>query len=137
MFEIIPFKPEHIGMIDAQEAQQIDRCNAEQVPFGDAWTALGDGHPVACAGLVEAWPGRAYAWALLGKHAGRWLSAITRAVRRALDVAPFKRIEMAVDAGFVAGQRWAVMLGFELETPRPLRAYMPGGQSAFLYGMVR
>jgi len=139
MFEIIPFAPEHILQLDVQDAQRLtdeEQAQALAAPFGWAWTGLVNGVPVACAGLVEVWQGRAYAWALLARTAGPWMAAITRAVRRALRATPFDRIEMAVEAGFAAGQRWAVMLGFELETPQPLRRYLPGGRDAYLYAMV-
>jgi hypothetical protein len=87
--------------------------------------------------MVEIWENRAYAWALLSRHAGPWMAAITRATRRGLKIAPFTRIEMAVDAEFPAAQRWAVMLGFHLETPDPMQRYMPTGRAAYLYAMVR
>jgi|JI9StandDraft_2_1071091.scaffolds.fasta_scaffold04911_5 hypothetical protein len=138
-FQVVPFEPEHILQLDVQEAQRLtddEQARALAAPFGWAWTGMVDGVPVACAGLVEVWQGRAYAWALLARTAGPWMAAITRAVRRALKASTFDRIEMAVDAGFVAGQRWALLLGFELETPRPLRRYLPGGRDAYLYAMV-
>lgn len=138
-FKIIPFEPAHIQQLDVQDAQRLtddDQARALAAPFGLAWTGAVDGGPVACAGLVEVWPGRAYAWALLARNAGPWMAAITRGVRRALKAAPFDRIEMAVDSGFLAGQRWALMLGFELETPLPARRYLPGGRDAYLYAMV-
>lgn len=138
-FQLVPFEPAHIDQIDVQDAQRLTAQEREQAMssnFGEAWTGLVDGVPVACAGLVELWRDRAYAWALLGRNAGPWMAAITRAVRRGLKVAPYRRIEMAVDARFHVGQRWALMLGFELETPQPLRCYLPGGQDAYLYAMV-
>lgn len=138
-FKIIPFEPTHIQQLDVQDAQRLtddDQARALAAPFGLAWTGAVDGVPVACAGLVEVWPGRAYAWALLARNAGPWMVAITRGVRRALKAAPFDRIEMAVDSGFLAGQRWALMLGFELETPLPARRYLPGWRDAYLYAMV-
>lgn len=138
MFEIVPFEPEHILLMDVQEAQrpEADQAQGLAAPFGYAWTGMADGVPVACAGLVEVWEGRAYAWALLSRHAGRWMSAIVRGLRRGLKATPFRRIEMAVAAGFVAGQRLAVLLGFRLETPAPMRQYLPDGQDAYLYAMV-
>jgi hypothetical protein len=40
---------------------------------------------------------------------------------------------MAVDAGFGAGCRWAELLGFSLETPEPMKKYLPNGRDAYLY----
>lgn len=140
MIQIVPFEPEHADAMDVQIAQRMtpeERQQAMGESFGDAWTAMADGEPVACAGLVPVWFGRAYAWALLSESAGAHMVAITRAVRRALDMGEFRRVEMAVRAGFAEGERWARLLGFVLETPDPMRAYMPDGSDAYLYSRVR
>jgi hypothetical protein len=139
MIEIVEFKPEHIDAMDVQPAQRMspEARKGFAAPFGDAWTGLVDGRPVGCAGVVKVWDGRGYAWALLGVDAKHHMKAITRAVRRGLETTNYRRIEMAVDAGFDAGCHWARMLGFELETPRPMRAYLPNGNDAWLYVRVR
>ena len=139
-FIIVPFDVAHLQRLEIQDAQCIPKDQFQEAlaaPFGQAWTGMVDDVPMACAGLVNVWEGRAYAWALLGKHSGPWMTKITKAIKRGLNSAPFNRIEMAVDSGFEAGQRWAVILGFKLETPEPMRAYLPSGQSAYLYSMVR
>lgn len=139
MIQIVPFEPEHADAMDVQIAQRMtpeERQQAMGESFGDAWTAMVDGEPVACAGLVPVWFGRAYAWALLSERAGAHMVAITRAVRRALDMGEFRRVEMAVRAGFAEGERWARLLGFSRETPEPMRAYLPNGQDAYLYAKV-
>ena len=91
---------------------------------------------MACAGLVEVWEGRAYAWAILSDNAGPYMLPLTREIRSKLAAAPFRRIEMAVDADFDAGARWAEMLGFRCETPAPMAAYLPNGRAAYLYARV-
>lgn len=63
--------------------------------------------------------------------------ALTRAVRRVLDAPGYKRLEMCVDAEHPAAIRWAELLGFERETPKPMRAFTPAGRAAYLYGRVR
>lgn len=122
----------------AQLAQrdEFEHPEAMTMAFGHAWTALDGEEPIACAGVVEVWQGRAYAWALLSEHAGRHMLALTREIRSRLSRLPFRRVEMAVDAGFDAGARWALMLGFRLETPEPMRGYLPHGRSAFLFARV-
>lgn len=103
---------------------------------GPAFTVLGDdGRPVCSIGLVECWEDRALAWAVLGATAGRHLAGITRAVRRFLLVAPWRRIEAAVECSFTAGHRWARLLGFELEAER-MRAWSNGRDFA-LYAWLR
>lgn len=139
MIEIVDFDRAHLSAMAVQSAQlagvgQFKDCSQEA--FGLAYTAMDNGKPVACAGIVEVWPGRGYAWALLSEQAGRWMVQISRAVRRAIALSGLRRIEMAVDADFVAGRRWAVMLGFILETPEPMRAYLPDGRDAYLFSKV-
>ena len=104
--------------------------------YGTAWSAFVDGVPIACAGVVEVWAGRAYAWALLADRAGPHLLWLTREIRFRLDSLALRRVEMAVDAGFGAGARWARMLGFVCETPEPARCYLPNGRDAWLFARV-
>jgi hypothetical protein len=137
-FEVVPFTPDHIEAMRVQDAQKLpsrEQREAMAAPFGRAWTALVDGHPVACAGMVELWEGRAYAWGLIGEDAGPWMRRITRAIRSALGSAGYRRVEIAVDAQFGAGCRWAHLLGFELEALA--KAYMPNGRDAFIYSRVK
>lgn len=134
---IVRFEPAHVLEITAQPAQISEvTADALAVPYGQAWTALLDGRPICSAGVVEVWAGRAYAWALLASDAGPHLLALTREIRCHLARLPFRRVEMAVDAGFDAGARWARLLGFTLETPAPMRGYLPGGRDAWLYARI-
>lgn len=134
--KVIPFHVNHIELMQVQAAQRDELRAAPPAAFGDAWTAVADGLPIASAGLVDVWPGRAYAWALLGEDVGPWFVSVHRAVLKALARSPARRIEMAVDADFEAGARWAEMLGFKRETPEPMQAYLPNGRPAYLYARV-
>ncbi len=94
---------------------------------------MAGGDVLGVGGLLEMWQQRAYAWALLSGSAGPHMLALTRAIRFHLARASFRRIELVVDVAFAPGARWAELLGFERETPRPLRSYLPGGRDAWLY----
>lgn len=132
---IIPFEPAHVGMMRIQPGQCPDvDPSTMAADFGTAWTAMVEGRPIGCAGLLQMWPGRAYAWALLAEDAGPHMLALTRAIRFRLAESGFRRIEMAVDAEFLPGVRWAVMLGFELEARA--RKYMPNGRDAWIFVRV-
>ena len=132
------FRPVHLARMRAQHAQRIELEHAEALtmPYGQSWTALDGEEPIACAGVVEVWEGRAYAWALLSEYAGPHMLTLTRVIRSRLASLPYRRVEMAVDAGFNAGCRWALMLGFRLETPEPMRAYLPNSRPAYLFARV-
>lgn len=130
-------------MLQQIEPQQHQRLPEDQHaaallnPVGAARCALFHGKPIAAAGVVELWRDRGYAWALLGVDAAPHLLPITREIRSFLDALPCRRVEMAVDPEFPQALRWARMLGFERETPEPMRSYYPDGRSAYLYARVR
>ena len=114
-FLIVPFAAEHFRQIEVQKAQRAwieHNAPALAAGPGQAHTVLIDGRPVACGGVIELWPGRGYAWALLADDSGPHMHRITRTVRQFLDRAPWRRVEMTVEAGFESGLRWARLLGF-------------------------
>ena len=98
-----------------------------QLEQQNSWTGVVDGDPIVCAGTIAQWPGRHTAWAYLGKSTGPHMVWITKAVLANLAVIK-GRVEMTVRSDFPVGQRWATMLGFEVETPC-MRAYGPQGES--------
>lgn len=133
---LIPFSPQHVEMMEVQPAQRLYVQQADELLCGDAWTGIADdGSIVGCAGLVEVWEGRAYAWAVLSSGAGKHMRQVVSAIRRKLDESPIRRIEMAVDCRFGEGCRLARLLGFELEAK--CRAYLFKGRDAFLYARVK
>lgn len=138
---IVPFDPSHLTRLLLQPSQAIMQPTLSDPAYGPSLAQAGpaysavDGDAVfACAGLIHQWPGRALAWALIAAEAGRHMIGIHKAVRRALDVHAFRRVETAVAADFDQGHRWAVMLGFEREGR--MRAYTPDGGDCDLYARV-
>lgn len=136
---IIPLEPDHILELTFQPGQHaIDqtRETAETLAGGyRAMTAVHNGGPLACAGLIEVWAGRALAWAALDVRAGRVLTEITRRMREELDAAPFRRVEMYVYPGFAQAARWAFMLGFEFEAV--MVAGAPTGEDLLVFRRLR
>jgi hypothetical protein len=133
---LVAFEREHLAQIKPQAAQ-LHEMDPVDSPVGLVWTALAGGRPVCCGGLQEIWAGRAYAYALLAADVGPHMLSLTRAIRFLLDAASFARIEMVVERDFAPGQRWAELLGFELETPTPLRKFLPSGRDAWIYARFR
>lgn len=133
MIEFVPLEQHHVRLIRPQVAQahEVDEASLAAPTIGAAWTAVADGLPICCGGLVPVWEGRAYAWALLDRDAGPHMLGLTRRIRSRLDESGWRRIEMAVDADFEAGARWAVLLGFRLECLAP--KYLPNGRDAYVY----
>lgn len=139
MIETVTFEHHHLRKINVQAAQRAEFFSdgAQDQPTGEAYTVLDRDEVLACFGLIRLFPGRGLAWSVLSQDAGRRMISITRTIRCLLDATPCVRVEMAVADGFRAGERWAELLGFECETPTPLRAYLPGGTDARLYARIR
>jgi hypothetical protein len=139
--EIVPFDSRHLADLRLQDAQRefYDKFTPEYgyalALHGGGYSALVDGHVIACAGIVEQWHGRGLAWALLGDDSGRHFPRMVKAMRRMLDVAPYRRIEAQVDCTFIQGIRLAGLLGFELESK--MRAFTPDGRDAFMYVRIK
>lgn len=133
---IIDYQPEHMLAIQWQREQEgygTSRSHAEAV--GHSWsakTALQDGVPVMCAGIMEVWEQRAMAWAAVDWRANRatFLEA-HKAMLPELDRAPFRRLEMYVKPGFFAAWRWAQLLGFTYEST--MKAGSPDGKDLFVF----
>lgn len=131
MYEVVPFKAEHMDNMLAAEPGEIPEemqnrefyAALESQP--NSWTLLREGEPLWCGGTIEQWPGRHLGWSYVSQNAGPAMRRITREAVRVLDRAP-GRTEITVKADFVEGHRWAQLLGFEIETPL-LRAYAPDG----------
>lgn len=139
-FLIVPFAAEHFRQIEVQKAQRAwIEHNAPALAAGPHLDHAAARHrpSVDQHGVRLARPGRGYAWALLADDSGPHMHRITRAVRQFLDRAPWRRVEMTVEAGFESGLRWARLLGFECETPRPMRGFAPHGADCYLFSRVR
>lgn len=134
---LVDFEQRHRDALRPQRHQLHDLKEVRDRPVGQAWAALVGEHPIAIGGLYEIWRERAYAWALLGEDAGPHMVSLTRAIRSQLGEAPFARIEMVVEKDFRAASRWAVMLGFQLETPVALRRFLPSGRDAWIYSRIK
>ena len=141
---VVAFRPEHVRALELQDAQRFFSGAASGVEYGQAlaqsgsaFTALDGDRVIACSGCVEIWDNRAMAWALISKDAGRHMLGVHKAVAGFLAGAKWRRIEATVDVGFEAGMRWMAMLGFELETPAPMRAYHPNGGDCYLFARVK
>jgi hypothetical protein len=140
---IVPFRPEHalavrLQPMQVQEGPPVGQKEAEALASqGRGYSAIGDdGTVYAVAGILPQWEGRAIAWALIAYNAGPHMLRITREIRKFLNGCGFERIEASVDALFPAAARWVEMLGFERETPEPMRRYGPTGRPAYLYARV-
>lgn len=146
MVHVEPLTAAHAQALEPQP-HQSDLAPEERVALilanaaaGAACAILAPDGTVLCVGGVitdESWPHRAIGWTVLSAHAGPFMRAVTRAVRDWLAQRPERRVEFYVDAQFPQGVRWAHLLGFTLETPLPMRHFLPNGNGAYMFGRVR
>lgn len=87
--------------------------------------------PLGILGVVDYWPGRGEAWALIVTETKYEFLALHRAVKRFLSIYQ-GRLELVVEADHVNGHRWARILGFKLESLRK-KNYFPNGKDAYMY----
>jgi hypothetical protein len=138
MIAIVAFEPQHAASIVLQapqrgEAESLGFRAGDAADLGPAFSAVEQdeaGHVVrvlCCAGLAENAPDHATAWALIAEGVGgAGMVAITRAIRRVLDAADYKRVDMLVRESFGRAHDFAKLLGFErdfalyVRTPAPL-----------------
>lgn len=102
----------------------------------ESYTLKVNGKAVVCAGVIEHWPGRGEAWAVLDKECSKYFRIVHKTVLMYLDMAPFERIEATVIGTFDKGHRWAESLGFVCEAPT-MRKYGVTGIDYALYAKVR
>ena len=138
--EIVPFEAEHLKRLELQAAQAylsqwVTPEQGDALAEEPSFTALKDGKPIACAGIVTMWFGRAIAWAYVSDTGPQDFIGVHRAVKGFLDVCYVQRIEMTVDCDFPQAHRWAKMLGFEMESER-MKSFLPNGDDSALYARV-
>ncbi|KVE27256.1 GNAT family acetyltransferase [Burkholderia singularis] len=134
--------PEHILSIGLQPAQAhvagvLTHAYAEHLCSlpGVGWALVENGVTLGCGGIVEIWENRAQAWTLISPELLLRFRLAHRMVRDVLNDAPWRRIEMDVDAEHCAGISWARRLGFIEEGVR--RKYTVDGRDVILFARVK
>lgn len=140
MRALVPFRRWHYNWLVEQgepgdHVVHLPEGVLAQLETQDSWTAVVDNDPVAAGGLVQHWPGRFLAWTYMGPRTAQHMRWLTRLVREHLKDKQ-GRFEMTVRADFRPGQRWAEMLGFQVETP-VLRQYGPSGEDHIGYVRIQ
>lgn len=108
---------------------------------GPAWTAIGGGRILCCAGFKELFPageksgGHAVAWALLATGLGAAHVAVTRFAREQIRASSYSRIEAIARAHVAAECKWPRLLGMKLAAT--LRAWGPDGETHLLFERIR
>lgn len=142
MLEFRPCYGEHLKYLDVQNEQKQDYHimlmpeQIEAVTAGFSLSAWEGSRCVGAAGLLNIYPHRALAWALLSRHAGPHMMRIARKVRSVLEFDPTSRIEMTVNASFENGRRFALAIGMQQETGI-LRKHGIRGEDEIMYVRIK
>ena len=135
--DIVPFEPWHLHWLTLQPTQAhlkellTDAHGAAIQKAGPAYTAFVGYEVIACAGIIQMWPGRAQVWSLLSDKMPDYARDIHRAVRNYLRAYRVRRLECIVDPRHAAAVRWAKHLGFTYEST--MEAYDMHGNDQHLF----
>lgn len=132
--KIVPFRSWHFEWLgeSIEPCFSMNQATLAALESQSSYTGMVEGEVIFCAGLVQQWPTRHIAWALLNRQkAPTHMKWITHSARSRLEGVK-GRIELTVRADFPQGQRWAELLGFNIETPR-LEKFGPEGEDHIGY----
>ncbi|HMX98857.1 MAG TPA: hypothetical protein PK473_03035 [Nitrosomonas sp.] len=108
----------------------------EQLKKTECYTFLNSEQKIiACAGIIEYWPGRVEAWMFFHPNCKKDFLGIYKVVKKFLKTRRFRRVEATVNKAFVNGHRWVKAFGFQLEA-ETLRKYGLFGEDSSLYALV-
>lgn len=138
---VVPYKAEHLLALKMQPAQghcaqYITPEYARMLEREYAFTALEGDEVLAVGGVTKLWENRAIVWSFIDWRAAKHMVPIHRAVKKILDLAPYKRLEADTPCEFKQGHRWLRMLGFRMEAER-MEAYRVDGGDSALYARVK
>ncbi len=141
MFELVPFKKEHLEplmlqKINAYVPEWVRKGHAAEMEKTGAVTVLVNGEITMCGGVTYIWEGRGQIWSIFSETCKKNFIPTFRAIRKYLDSSPFRRIEMAVPYDFELGKRRAKLLGFKVECERAEK-YSSSGADHTLYVRVK
>ncbi|MDH4186782.1 MAG: hypothetical protein OEV08_07285 [Nitrospira sp.] len=133
----MPFEAWHLRYLELQPSQAAHATHLTQqhgealVVAGPAFTAFVGMEVIACAGVMEIWPGRAQVWSLLSWRMPTYYRDVHRAVKKFLRGYTVRRLECVVDPRHAEAVRWAKHLGFTYESTMP--GYTPLGDTQAMY----
>jgi len=127
---MIDFHTDHMDSFEIQEAQRDNLALLSKELMNDLkgykFTYLEDSKAKAFVGMELAWKGRAVVWAMVG-DVDNWIR-FHRETYRLMETYRKEngiiRLELITKDGFEESDRWAKMLGFELESV--MRSYING-----------
>ncbi len=128
MITLVAFTGDHIRQMRKLYPDEVLGVGSDPESFikelevqAMAYTALEDGVPIGCAGIIPLWKGVGEAWACLTPAIMKKPMFLHRTVKKMLkhlqEKGRFHRIQCGVLLDFKVGSNWAMRLGFISEGP--------------------
>ena len=112
----------------------INQMIAAQAKFGDAYTAILHGTPVACFGSVRIWTGVEEMWLLIEERARKVALSLTKAAIAYRDFRVISgnlhRLQITVRCEDMRAVRWGLRIGFSIDGM--MKSYGPDGSDYYL-----
>lgn len=129
-------------MIVNRDGVQVDAATiCWQATQGPAFTAVLDGQPIGCAGVVIPWPGVGQCWMVLSEAIDAHALWMYRQVRHILDgvvmAMGLHRLEAVSTMEEPRNMRWLEGLGFTAEQGGVARKLLPDQRSMKRYEWIR
>lgn len=137
-----PFNASDLDVLINRDGLQVPRQTVlAQAAAGPAFTAVVEGRPIGCAGIVFPWPGVGSTWMIMtediGDH-GLWLY---RTVRKFIEdmarINALHRIEGVALCESPRNQQFFEALGFHVERDGVARGFLADGRSVVRYEWVK
>jgi hypothetical protein len=107
---------------------------------GPSFTAVVDGVPIACGGIMMPWEGVGMAWMILSEDAAwhwLWLSKTTkRTLRVLIQLHRLHRVEAVALEEAPVNQRWLEWMGFGREQHGVARQYVADRRNMIRYEWI-
>lgn len=112
----------------------INQMIAAQAKYGDAYTAIMHGTPVACLGSVRIWTGVEEMWLLMEERARQYAKTLTRAAIAYRDFRVISgnlhRLQITVRCEDMRAVKWGLRIGFSIDGM--MKSYGPDGSDYYL-----
>lgn len=137
-----PFQRADIECILNRDGPQVpNQVLLAQALAGPSFTAILDGRPLGCAGVLFPWPGVGMAWMVVSEEMGEHGFWLCRTVRAFLDeiirVQALHRLEAVALVDSPRNQSWLEGLGFHVEQDGTARGFFSDGRSVKRYEWVK
>ena len=143
MIEIVPYKEEHLALLEFPiEEQKIKdtafsllRVNAKR---GPAYTGFKNGKVLGIAGVIILWKGVGEAWTIISPEAKKYKISLHKVIKTNLDRIikehNLHRVQTYVKIDWHSSQKWMEMLGFECEAI--LEIFGPNKEDYYLFARL-